>query len=412
MNTETNKKLNYTELVPKLISNSLGLSIEVRNRLKSNHLFNEFEIKASNQFNFFIKESEKRHLGSKYGAKIDYLLKSSRRRGQKEAYKILHDKFYLDKELIKERKKMLKKSTYEFHENIMDTINKIKGIKNNQNYWNENSNKNKMKKPKKKIRPLNDEIMMLKNKKILDLKKNELNKIFHKEEEKLKTFFNKYKTYLSQMNNSSVAKTENNESSTNNIRNKTFNKKLIFTFPKMQLLNYTKSLTNMKTKKEIDEENRINLNKLLKYSLSKKEIESYKNNNKYHLTNPNKKDGFYFEMKNTNNLVLHKALNEYNSFKNKFLKKNEALRDKLGIDKIPNLKEYENLIKNNFNKIKQKRRYLNDIIYAKQKELGKNRKELLIEKIDENLDFLKDFENNLMKKNKILKTRKYLLLFN
>ena len=122
------------------------------------------------------------------------------------------------------------------------------------------------------------------------------------------------------------------------------------------------------------------------------------------MTNPNKKDGLLLEMKNTNNLVLYKALNEYNSFKNKFLKKNEALRDKLGIDKIPNLKEYEYLIKNNFNEIKQKRRYLNDIIYAKQKELGKNRKELLIEKIDENLDFLKDFENNLMKKNKQLKT--------
>ena len=259
MNTETNKKLNYTELVPKLISNSQGLSIEVKNRLKSNHLFNEFEIKASNQFNFFIKESEKRHLGSKYGAKIDYLLKSSRKRGQKEAYKILHDKFYLDKELVKERKKMLKKSTHEFHENIMDTINKIKGIKNNENYWNENSNKNKMKKPKKKIGSLNDEIMMLKNKKILDLKKNELNKVFHKEEEKLKTFFNKYKTYLSQMNNSSLTKTENNESSANNIRNKTFNKKIIFTFPKMQLLNYTKSLTNVKSKKELDNENRINI---------------------------------------------------------------------------------------------------------------------------------------------------------
>ena len=68
------------------------------------------------------------------------------------------------------------------------------------------------------------------------------------------------------------------------------------------------------------------------------------------------------------------------------------------------MKEYEYLIKNNFNEIKQKRRYLNDIIYAKQKELGKNRKELLIERIDENLDFLKDFENNLMKKNKQLKT--------
>ena len=51
-------------------------------------------------------------------------------------------------------------------------------------------------------------------------------------------------------------------------------------------------------------------------------------------------------MKNTNNLVVQKALNEYNSFGNKIMDKNETLRDKLGIDKIPSLKEYENLIKN------------------------------------------------------------------
>ena len=163
------KKLNYIDLVPKLISNSKGLSLEVKNRLKSNHLFNEFEIRASNQFNFFIKESEKRHLGSKYGAKIDYLLTSSRKRGQKEAYKILHNKFYLDKDLIKERKKMFKKSTLEFHDNIIETINKIKGIKNTKQYWSENNKNNKIKKYKNKIRPLNDEALLLENKKILEI---------------------------------------------------------------------------------------------------------------------------------------------------------------------------------------------------------------------------------------------------
>ena len=396
------KKLNYIDLVPKLISNSKGLSLEVKNRLKSNHLFNEFEIRASNQFNFFIKESEKRHLGSKYGAKIDYLLTSSRKRGQKEAYKILHNKFYLDKDLIKERKKMLKKSTLEFHDNIIETINKIKGIKNTKQYWSEN---NKIKKYKNKIRPLNDEALLLENKKILEMKKTEINKVFHKEEEKLKTFFNKYKTYLSEMNNSFLPKTENDENSVNNIRNKTFNNKIIFTFPKMQMLNYTKSSTNMKTKKELDEENRINLKKLMQYSMSKKEIESFKDSHKkFNLTNPNNKEGFSLETRNTNSLVLHKALNEYNSFKKKFLKKNETIRDKLGIDKIPNLKEYENLIKNNFNEIKEKGRQRNNIIYARQKELEKNRKELLIDKIDKNLDFLKNFEDNILKKNKNLKT--------
>ena len=347
-------------------------------------------------------------MGSKYGAKIDYLLKASKKRGQKEAYKILHDKFYFDKELIKERKKMLKKSTNELHENIIDTINKLRGIKTTPNYLSDNDNnnnsKNKMNKYRKKIKPLNDEILLLKNKNILDMKKNEINKVFQKEEENLKTFFNKYKTYLSEVNNTLMQKTETDNSITN-ISNKTLNSKINFSFPKMQLLNYTKSLTNVKSKKELDNENRINIKKLLQYSLSKKDIEHHNENyKKFYLTNPNKKDGFYNEMKNTNSLVFHKALNEYNSFRNKFNKKNDTIIDKLGLDKIPNLKEYENMIKNSFEKIKQKRRDMNDIIYEQQKELGKSRKELLIDKIDANLDFLKNFENNLSKRNKNLKT--------
>ena len=108
MNSQRIKTINYSELIPKLVTNSNDLSTEIKNRIKLNHLFSEFEIKASNQFNFFIKESEKRHKGSKSGAKMDYLLKASKKRGQKEAYKILNDKFYLDKELIKERKKRTK----------------------------------------------------------------------------------------------------------------------------------------------------------------------------------------------------------------------------------------------------------------------------------------------------------------
>ena len=65
MKSQRNKTLTFIDLVPKLIANSKGLSNELNNRIKSNHLFSEFEIKASNQFKFFLKESEKRHLGSK-----------------------------------------------------------------------------------------------------------------------------------------------------------------------------------------------------------------------------------------------------------------------------------------------------------------------------------------------------------
>ena len=104
-----NESPTYIELLPKLIQKSNGLSQEIKNRIKLNHIFSEFESKASNKFNFFIKESEKRYLGSKYGAKMEYILHSSKKRSNKEAYKILNDNFYLNQDLIKERKKNAKK---------------------------------------------------------------------------------------------------------------------------------------------------------------------------------------------------------------------------------------------------------------------------------------------------------------
>ena len=394
MNSKTSRESNIISLVPKLISNSKGLSTELKNRIKSNHIFSEFELKASNQLNFFIKESEKRHLGSKYGTKIDYILNASKKRGQKEAYKILNDNFYLDKELAKERKKMLKKSTNEVHDNITDLIKKIKGIQSTKNFW-DNYGYNKSNNFRKKIKPLNEDILLFKNKKMLDIKKKEINNVFNHEEEKLNKFFTKYKNYLSEVNNYVTNNTERN-------LNKRFIKKINLNIPKIQLLNYTKSFSNIKTKKDIDDENRINMKKLLQYSISKKEIYPQKEKNKnFCLTVPNrKKDYYFYETKNTNSLVFQKAMNEWNSFGTNFMVKNNKIKDKLGLNKIPNLKEYENLVKSNFDEEKKRRRYLNGIKYEKQKDMGKNRKELLISKIDENLQLVKNFENILLNSKK------------
>ena len=396
MNYKKNKTMDYIQLVPKIITNSQGLSNEIKNRMRSNHLFSEFDLKATNQLNFFIKESEKRHLGSKYGTKMDYILKESKKRGQKEAYKILNDNFYYDKELIKERKKMLKKSTNEIHDNILDTIKKIKGLKKVNNYWSNNKS-NKSMNTRKRIMPLNEGFVPDKDKLELNKKKNEINSVFDKEERKIKTFFDTYKTYLSKVDDIPYEKTENNMT-------KKINNKIHFIVPKIQLLNYTKSFTRIKTKRDIDNENRINLKKLMQYSISKKDISPYEyKKKKFCLTVPNiKGDDNHLETKYTNSLVFQKALNECSTFRSKFMDKNQTIKEKLGIDKIPSLKDYENLIKNNFNTIKKKRRYLNEINSKKQKDFSKNRKDLLITKIDENLNYLNNFENDLkIKKNLI-----------
>ena len=89
------------------------------------------------------------------------------------------------------------------------------------------------------------------------------------------------------------------------------------------------------------------------------------------------------------------------------MNKNETIKEKLGLDEIPNVKEYESLIRDNFNKIKKKRRYLNEINSENQKFYGKDYKDILITKIDENLNYLKNFENNLKSnksKNKVIIT--------
>ena len=155
----------------------------------------------------------------------------------------------------------------------------------------------------------------------------------------------------------------------------------------------------MKTKRDIDNENRINLKKLMQYSISKKDISPFEQTKKFCVTVPNqRKEENLFETRYTNELVFQKALNECKTFKNKFMNKNETIKEKLGLDQIPSFKDYEYLIKDNFNKMKKKRIYLNEIKYENQKFLGQSNKEILLRKIDENLNYLENFENDLKSK--------------
>lgn len=371
------------ELIPKLIQKSNGLSQEIKNRIKLNHIFSEFESKASNKFNFFIKESEKRYLGSKYGAKIEYILRSSEKRSKKEAYKILNDNFYLNQDLIKERKKMLKKSTNEFHQNITDIINRLKGIKSEQ------SKKDKLN--------LNDVNMYNLTEEKLNKNKNDINAIFNKDEKLITQSFGHYKKFLKDIKPTpkrNYTIQENNENNSNN--NSKIKKNMNFSIPKMQLLNYTKAFSSVKTKKDEDNENRINIKKLIPYSVSGKNLLP---KNKIFCYPPfNKKNKDTFIMNSTSSIVANKALNEFNCFK-RYKNKDDEITEKLGMREIPSLKIYEKMIKNNFKKIKLERNHLYELIHNSQKYIGLNPKEKLNIKIEENLKYLTNFEKNFKKYN-------------
>ena len=384
------KEPRITQLVPKLIETSNGLSKEIKKRIKLNHIFSEFEAKATNHFNFFIKESNKRYLCSKYGANMEYLIARSQKRGQKEAYKILNDNFYLNQDILKERKKLQKRSTNEIHQNITDIISRIKGLKKGKM-----RQRNLKKNLKENLEPSQTEY---KNK--LEKNKRDLNRIIARDEKKLTNSFNKYKNILTNIKPIVTEKTYMTEKTEENekVVNNRIKKQIFISFPNIQLLNYTKAFSPVKTKREEDRENRINLQTLIPYGHSGKNI--FSKNKELCLINPlldNKnKDDF---IKNcTNTIVVQRACNEFNSVK-RFNMKKKQISKRLGLGKMPKLTYYETILNDNYQNeqnIDKKKRIYN-LLYNEQKYLGLNAKEVLNSKIEENLNNLDNYEVHFQK---------------
>ena len=403
-------KQDFNKLVPKLIEKSENLSKEIKYRIKLNHIFSEFESKSGNQFNFFIKESEKRYLGSKYGTKIEYILNTSNKRGKKEALKILNDDFYLNRDILNERKKMQTKSTNEIHKNITDIINEIKKVKNDSLTLSKKKSRNIFRSRINLFKNLKTDNIFKNSNKNLNRNKNDINSLFFKEEKNVKYSFDNYKNFIKSID--PIVKkrivTEEDEDSKNkeDINNKDnksiLKKKYNFSMPKMELLSYKKPIKHIRTRKDEDKENRVNIKTLLPYSVSGKNIfPKLKNFNKINsslFSNKNNKDAFIINC--TNTIIVKKALEEFNSNKI-FHNKNNKIISKLGIERIPSLGIYEKIIKNNSNKIRLRRKYLNERIYNNQKNKGLNYLQKLDSQIVESINYINNFEKNYPKLNTI-----------
>ena len=397
-------KQDFNILVPKLIEKSEDLSKEIKYRIKLNHIFSEFEAKSGNQFNFFIKESEKRYLASKCGTKIEYLLNRSKRRGKKEALKILNDDFYLNQDILDERKKMQAKSTNEIHKNITDIINEIKSVKNDGLELSTKKSRNIFRSKINLFKNLNSENIFKNNQKNLNRNKNDINKLFAKEEKNVKYSFDNYKNFLKSIESTVKKLTEEDES--NKYKEENYNKTSLkkrynFNIPKMELLSYKKAIKHIRTKKDEDEENKINIKKLLPYSVSGKNIfPKLPNFNKINsfFTNNNNKDAFI--MKSTNTIIVKKALEEFNSV-GVYHNENNKIINKLGIERIPSLGEYEKIIKTNSNKIRLKRRNFNKRIYNNQKYKRLDLMQKIDVQIEDNINYINNFEKNYPKLNTI-----------
>jgi hypothetical protein len=103
---ETEEKENLNLIIPKLIGKSVIFSKGMKQRMKSNMIFNEFDHKASKDFYYYLNESNKRYKGLKNGGQLDNYLKEAQIHNRIKAKKILSDNFYTSLNLDKDREAM------------------------------------------------------------------------------------------------------------------------------------------------------------------------------------------------------------------------------------------------------------------------------------------------------------------
>jgi len=388
------KKIN--RLIPILLKENKDYSKEVKQKIKINYIFNEFEKKAQNDFNFFINDSNKRYNNAKKGQEINHIIEDFQNKYEDRLAKIVNDKFYTELNLKSEKEKMKYKSQKKVYTDIKDllsnirtNINSSKLRKNIFNYNNLNCQKRENRIYKYNKCYTENELSL--NKKTIEDKelyenknKNDIKNIFSLEHKKISNSIETYKLNLSKIK-IPIIKDENEKI----LENKTLNINLPF----IKMLYYHK--TKSKIKIEDNDTKKIDINKLLPFSKFGRHLPKQKSENKIikSLDIPS----FMTEAKdqrlnyeNTNDIVMNSAK------KNLMLRNNYSFKEKkiklLLDNNIPKLDEYEKILKCKVQIIKNKRNNINREINKKQRLNYLNRKQLINLKIDKNIEFLKEKE--------------------
>ena len=375
---DQSKALNI--LVPKLINKTDNLKKEMKARIKLNRMFSKFENKASNQLNYFITNSNKRYAYSKMGNDLDNFLTSNRPKNLNKANKILNDKFYSDENLEKEKQKMKYKSTSKVYKDIKDTFDQIK-IPLETKFGTNNKKKVKLLIKSLKEEPnenekkyididINNEEDQMKTKSKINYNiqenimkdKNAINSELEKEQNSIgKSIVN----YLNKINtNSKLINDELNDNSPIQIPSSpvSWKKKINLDLPKIKLINYSHYkpvkkvvITNLEDRYKPD------IKKLLPYTQNAKTPiktlkteENLTNKNFPFITEANICVNKINDYHNTVNIVFNSAKKEL-QIQNNFEKRRRRLDDILGINEIPQLNTYDEIIFKKFDEIKKER---------------------------------------------------------
>ena len=421
------------ESIPQAITDSNLYRKEIKKRMKLNSIFSEFDNKAYHDLNFFIDESNWRYSKSKGGLNLNSLISATRKKCLDESMKVLSDKFYTNKIIEEERNKMFYKNSDKLYKQVKNTIKLIKSPE--------------LKRKKFKIAALSEEDLNkldnydINEKKINEYlsKNNNMNRPYNTLEKKnsyvnfsLKKNLHKDILKMNEVinnENSSIHKSLDNYKITlNKLKNKydeakklkqgkepklNIHKRINIDFPKIKLLNYIHYDLCPKSDNEDEELKKINIRKLLPFtkygkyykslneniSVNEPNNEEKKDKILPYITEPMIPDNRHYYKNYQNTIcVVHDSANKELFVDKNYEKKRDDAENALCIDDIPPLKMYEYIVHKESEKIKEKRRKKNDKISRQQNYLKLTAMQKRNMAIDNNLQLIKDIEENLFGK--------------
>ena len=264
------------KMIPKAINESKVYEKEIKKKLKLNEIFSEFENKATNEFNFYLDESNRRYTKSKCGINLKSLIASTRRKCLDESIKILNDDFYNNNKIIKEeREKMRFKSGKKYYKKIKKTFNIIRNpeIKrkellnseeninlDNNIYNNENNNREPAKKNKNKNISMSYKVRFGINNKKKD--RNKINEVMNTEYNSISKSLDNYQSNLKKLK----LQFEEKKNTANGKDSYYIKKRIGFNLPQLKLLNYNQKKAAKKGLNEDDENKKADIHKLLPFT--------------------------------------------------------------------------------------------------------------------------------------------------
>ena len=421
------------ETIPQAITDSNLYRKEIKKRMKLNSIFSEFDTKAYHDLNFFIDESNWRYSKSKGGLNLNSLISGTRKKCLDESMKVLNDKFYTNKIIEEERNKMFYKNSDKLYKQVKNRINVIKNpeIKKKElkmaslteegldEFDNYDINENNINEFIRKNSNMNSPYNTLERKNSnggINLKKNlhkdilKMNEVINTENNLIHKSLDNYKITLNKLKNKyeEAKKLKQGKEPKLNIH-----KKINIDFPKIKLLNYIHYDLYPKSDDDDEELRKINVRKLLpftKYGKYYKSLnenltmnESNKDENKDktlpYITEPIIPDNRHYYKNYQNTIcVVHDSANKELFVDRNYEKKRDDVENILCIDNIPSLKVYDYIAHKGSEKIKEKRRKKNDRISHQQNYLKLTAKQKRNVDIDNNLQSIKDIEDDLFGK--------------